>query len=31
MSWRDKTILTVLIVGIVMSLALMRLAVRLAL
>ena len=30
MSWRDKTILTVLIVGIVMSLALMRLAVRLA-
>jgi len=31
MSWRDKAILTVLIVGIVMSLALMRLAVRLAL
>ena len=30
MSWRDKAILTVLIVGIVMSLALMRLAVRLA-
>ena len=31
MSLRDKAILTVLIVGIVMSLALMRLAVRLAL
>ena len=31
MSWQDKAILTVLIVGIVMSLALMRLAVRLAL
>ena len=30
MSWRDKAILTVLIIGIVMSLALMRLAVRLA-
>ena len=31
MSWRDKAILTVLIVGIIMSLALMRLTVRLAL